>query len=234
MKKNKKYTRAEVVDFLNISYSMSVTPYFPLGNNVISDFKEGDGCWKKSITVAGYSFLTRSYTAWLNMRSRVSSGIAGTAPHYKGVTISQEWQSYEVFANWCSTQPAFYIKDFALDSDLLCNGVKRYSAESCCWLPCEINSFIKADRENRALPTGVYLNGKSFQAKASDRAIGTYKTPEEASIAYRAAKYIKAQELAAKYDGLISPEAHKALLLKFAPKQGADSSDGVVQAEAVA
>jgi hypothetical protein len=236
MKKNKKYTRAEVTDFMLTSYAMSVTPYYPICDSVVSDYKV-DGVWQKNTCVAGYWFSTRSYQAWFNMRQRVKGGQSGKLPSYANTAICPEWASYEAFSDWCNAQPWFYLKDYQLDSDLLSSsGDKQYSPETCSWLPREVNIFMSSggNKKSTTLPIGVYKVGLRYIAREGSLYLGTYKTVVEASGAYATAKHARATELAIKYDGLISPQAHNALLLKFAPKQRADSSDGVVQVEAVA
>jgi hypothetical protein len=215
---NKQYSRAEVISFLQTSYSMSITPYYPLCDSRVSDFKVDD-TWQKSITVAGCQFQTRSYSAWRGLHKRVKNGKNGKQPAYAKTTICPEWGSYDTFASWCATQPWFYLKDYALDSDLLSKGDKRYSPDTCTFLPREINSFIgNCGNTKSALPTGVFKAGKKFQARADSKHLGMFDTIESATAAYRHAKHIRAIELSIKYSGLIAPQANAALIVLFAPK----------------
>ena len=214
----KKYSKNEVVNYLSIAYDLSVIPYYPLNQSTVTDFKDEDGKWKKSVFVGGYSFITRSNSIWQNMHQRIRNGKSGKQPTYANVTIAEEWSVFEGFTDWVITQPQFYQKDWQFDSDLLSQGTKIYSPSTSTFLPAEINGFLKEpSSKKRILPTGVYQNGRRFQAQMDGIHIGMFDTPVEASDAYIQAKHEKAVALAKKWSGLISPEAEEALLHYWEP-----------------
>lgn len=58
-----------------------------------------------------------------------------------------------------------------LDKDLLVYGNKKYSAETCLFVPAEINKFIRNhSNSSRCLPAGVYFQSSSnrYQAQCSN------------------------------------------------------------------
>lgn len=214
----KKYSKDEVIKHLSIAYDLSVVPYYPLNQSTITDFKDEDGKWKKTVFVGGYRFVTRSHLIWSNMHQRIRNGKSGKQPTYANVTITEEWKDFEGFTDWVITQPQFYQKDWQFDSDLLSTGSKKYSPSTCTFIPSEINGFLKEPScKKRSLPTGVYENGKRFQAQMDGIHIGMFDTPIEASHAYLHAKHEKAVGLAKKWSGLISSNAEEALLHYWEP-----------------
>ena len=83
-------------------------------------------------------------------------------PTYRECTVDIQWHNYQEFAEWCQWQKGF-TKGAALDKDLLFPSNKKYSPETCCFLPRELNTVIQiGDTANGNLP-GVYNDGYSFR-----------------------------------------------------------------------
>jgi hypothetical protein len=81
-----------------------------------------------------------------------------------------------------------------LDCDILSvDGKKRYSPETCCFVPKSVNLLFGNKSAKRDLPQGVYLvkSGK-YKAKiminSKNRSLGTFTTPEAAAEVYNIAK----------------------------------------------
>lgn len=72
---------------------------------------------------------TKAYTAWYNMLLRCYSE---TKPKryvtYDDCTVCDDWHNFQVFSKWFNEN---YIKGFELDKDLLVNGNRVYSPDTC-------------------------------------------------------------------------------------------------------
>lgn len=188
-----------------------------LGTSIVSDFKNADGLWQSCVSVGGYTFKTRSFSIWDNMKNRCTKGnsIQRNNHTYIGCTMCEEWYSYDAFMEWAIRQPEFYFKDYELDKDLLATGKKKqYSPDTCCFIPAEINVFLtsKSRSKNRDLPVGVSRVGIRFRASCAGKNLGTFDSAKAAYAAYRKCKQASAKALAEKYKGLISERAYDALL----------------------
>ena len=86
--------------------------------------------------------ITKSYDAWKRMLQRCfDQKYKEDHPTYVGVTCVDEWKDFQGFASWWYSQPN-HDKGFELDKDLLVDGNKVYSPETCCLLPTEINKTL--------------------------------------------------------------------------------------------
>ena len=122
-------------------------------------------------------------------------------PSYKGCTVSEEWLVYQNFADFYINHESYGL-GYELDKDLLFKGNKVYSAETCCFLPRELNLLIRDSKEKVSdLPIGVLKspNGNftaGLKIRGRDKHLGTFKTVEEASAAYVKAKEVYVKEVA--------------------------------------
>lgn len=108
-------------------------------------------------------------------------------------------------------------KVFEFDKDLIISGNRIYSEESVCFLPREINCFLRKKKASRGkYPLGVHYSRGRFGAKmyinGKQIYIGYFNTPEEAFYAYKEAKENHAKELAEKWKDKIDPRAYEALM----------------------
>lgn len=94
----------------------------------------------------------------------------------------------------------------ALDKDLLLDGNKLYSPETCIFISKEVNSFLTDKKSNVGEhPLGVtyHTRFKKFTAQVWEtngqrKHLGYFDTPEAAAETYKAAKWEIAQRLARK------------------------------------
>jgi len=134
------------------------------------------------------------YRAWHNMLNRCyNAKYKIKRPTYNGCTVCDEWLLFSSFKAWMIKQD---WKGKALDKDILIQGNKIYSPETCVFVTQEINALLTNSKASRGnYPQGVsfdkktgkykancYVNGKSNHIVYSD-------TPEAASEAYKAFKY---------------------------------------------
>lgn len=79
------------------------------------------------------------YRVWTNMLVRCySTKKQEKYPTYKGCTVSDEWLTFSVFKSWMEKQD---WDGKQLDKDLLFEGNKVYSAETCVFVTKEVNMF---------------------------------------------------------------------------------------------
>lgn len=156
-----------------------------------------------------------SYRTWASMLDRCyNSEVIAKHPTYNGCSVSDEWKFYSNFAKWYEIH---YINGWELDKDLLVKGNKIYSADTCCFLPREINAFLTSKRSSRGIyPIGVALSNdkKKFIATLGcleKPHLGTFNTVEDAFNAYKKAKEDKAKDLANKWKNQLDPRAYEAL-----------------------
>ena len=144
------------------------------------------------------------YRAWSDMLQRCCSPkFQERYPTYRGCSVSEEWLTFSVFKNWMEKQS---WQDNQLDKDLLFEGNKVYSAESCVFLSGMVNSFTTDRGNNRGeLPIGVHWHkGTSkFMSQCSNpftkkrEHLGYFSCEQEAHQAWLKRKLELAKELAA-------------------------------------
>ena len=161
---------------------------------------------------------TKEYSLWNNMLKRCYSvKYHETRPTYVGCNVSDNFNQYSYFHEWCQNQIGFEGCDFSLDKDLIYKGNKEYNENNCVFIPIEINSvLIKRQSDRGLLPIGVTKNGKNYKAQCSyngkRKSLGTFTTPELAFNAYKTFKEAHIKELAEKYKDTIDSRAYQALL----------------------
>ena len=152
-------------------------------------------------TINGKKYRCPYYQRLVNMIQRCySAKYQDRQPTYVGCTVCDEWLTFSVFKSWMITQD---WKNKELDKDILNQGNKIYSPDSCIFVNREINALLVDQKSTRGLcPKGVSfhkqrkkfvvrmaINGKSTH-------IGLYLTPELASAAYLKTKYALIKEVA--------------------------------------
>ena len=141
-------------------------------------------------------------------------------PTYEDCKCSENFKSYEYFYEWCHSQIGFDNEGWHLDKDLLAKGNRVYSADSCIFIPQEINSLlIKREALRGEYLIGVYWDktNKAFRArvnknKGKQEHLGLFNTEIEAFNAYKQAKESFVKEQAEKWKSQIDPRAYKALM----------------------
>ena len=142
-------------------------------------------------------------------------------PTYKGCSVCEEWRSFDNFLKWFNDPSNGYREGYQLDKDLLVQGNKIYSPETCCFIPQSINAMMTRGQKIRGkiksigvtLRNGKYIARCNFGHKEA-KLIGSFDNEQDAFNAYKEAKegYIKrvAEELFAK--GEITSKVYIALL----------------------
>lgn len=167
-----------------------------------------------------YSRSTKQYDAWRKMLVRCYSlNQILFSPTYVGCTVSENFKSYSYFYNWCQNQKGFENPGWQLDKDILVKGNKIYSEDLCVFVPSQINSLLVSCKASRGLyPIGVSkeintnLYGARLSINGKLKRIGLFHSPEEAFLAYKAAKEFHIKELAIAYQKDIDIRTYNALM----------------------
>jgi len=80
------------------------------------------------------------YRVWVNMLQRgYSEKLKVKRPTYRDCTVCEEWHLFSKFRCWMETQD---WEGKELDKDLLIQGNKVYSPETCVFVSAQVNSFM--------------------------------------------------------------------------------------------
>jgi hypothetical protein len=157
--------------------------------------------------------MTKLYNMWRAMLVRCyDKTYHETKPTYKDTNVCEEWHNFQNFAKWYEKNfNTETMQDWHLDKDIIYPNCKIYSPETCCFVPCEINSLFTKNDCKRNNYIGVYKSGDKFMSQLRKKYLGTFDTPEEAFQAYKTAKEVRIKEVADKWKGLISDKVYQAM-----------------------
>ena len=138
-KKNGMY---EVV-FLDTSYkTLCFCSNITLGN--VKDFLKpsvcgvgviGDGIHKTTVN----NKKTKVYICWKSMIQRCYDNSKDRNSTYADCEVCEEWQEFQIFAEWYFENYPRDGSDYQLDKDTIKKGNKIYSPETCCFISKEEN-----------------------------------------------------------------------------------------------
>ena len=165
------------------------------------------------------------YNIWQHMLFRCTESFWVKNPTYTGTTCSENFKSYSYFYEWCQSQVGFKSRDennriWQLDKDLLLKRNKVYGEDTCVFLPHKINCLLTKRQNARGqYPIGISWNKRDcrFQVGCNNdtgikKALGNYKTIEEAFQAYKTFKEAYIKQVANEYKDKLDPRAYQALL----------------------
>ena len=164
---------------------------------------------------------TKEYVLWTHMLQRCYSDFHKKKyPTYIDCAVSENFNYYEYFYDWCQNQIGFGNNGWHLDKDLLVKGNKVYSENSCVFIPREINLLLikrEASRGEHLIGVHWCNTKKAFVAqvnknKGSPEWLGSFNTELEAFNAYKKAKESFVKEQANKFKSQIDERAYEALM----------------------
>lgn len=176
----------------------------------------------------------REYSLWYSLIRRCYSAVyQKDKPTYIGCEVSENFKSYTYFYEWCQDQIGFNSKDsdgklWQLDKDILSQGKKTYSEDTCCFVPIDINAIFVGTSQNRKydLPVGISISSTKTGygaacslGKKYKKHLGYFKTIEEAVNAYNAKKKEVIIATANTYQKDIDPRVY-ARLIEYAGSFG--------------
>jgi len=138
---------------------------------------------------------TKVYKIWKSMfRRAYDPKYHEKRPTYKGVTVCDEWLNFQNFAKWYNEQS---YKHDDLDKDILSDGTKIYSPETCVLISHGLNKFIAIIYlNNTSEVVGVSWN-KQLQKwfvhihdprTGKKKYLGLFNNKHEGGVAYRKAR----------------------------------------------
>ena len=144
------------------------------------------------------------YRAWSGMLSRCYSiKTQDRKPCYKGCSVSEEWKTFSNFRAWMGKQD--WVGKH-LDKDLLFEGNKVYSEDTCVFVTRTVNNFITdcaASRGEWLVGVDWHKGANKFQSKCRNpftgkqEYLGLFDCEQEAHNAWVKRKLELAHELAA-------------------------------------
>ncbi len=110
----------------------------------------------------------KSYSCWLRLLTRCyNSNLHKLQKTYEDCYVCEDWKYFTKFKEWYDEN---FVEGWHLDKDLLVEGNKMYSPETCIYIPQQINCMFAINKKNR----GKYPLGVSFK-KSSNRFVASYK-----------------------------------------------------------
>ena len=142
---------------------------------------------KKDYSNVNHEYYKRVYDLWRHMLMRTTSKFWKKYPCYKGTTVSDDWLSFDNFYEDIKELPNYeewknnYGKRMMLDKDVLGNGKKHYSKETCCFLSHADSNrdVIKRHPENLEK---LWEGSKKYKEKISRKVKATNKKTGEVKI----------------------------------------------------
>ena len=164
-------------------------------------------------------WVCKYYQTWINMLERCySAKCQERYPTYRGCTVSEDWLVFSKFKAWMEKQE-WEGKD--LDKDILIEGNKVYSADTCVFVTRMVNTFIidsGAARGEWMIGASWHKAAGKFQSMCKNpftkklEYLGYFDCEQEAHNAWRKRKLELAHELAAIQT---DPRVAKALIDRY-------------------
>lgn len=157
-----------------------------------------------------------AYCAWKDMHRRCyDENFHLNRGTYADCVVCEDWHNYQTFAEWFYKQKR--QTGWQLDKDILISGNREYSTRACRFVPVAINSlFSRVPEEIKNEYTGVRKVRSSYRAELTVESkrisLGTYKSAEEASVAYVKAKNENVKRVANNYREFICNDIYTALI----------------------
>ena len=134
-------------------------------------------------------------------------------PTYIGCSVDTRWLKFSNFKSWFDEH---YIQGWCLDKDILVQGNKIYSPNTCCFVPNEINTIFSHKTRERNLPQGVVFNrNKKYVARTridgKEVHLGQFDNVLDAFNAYKEAKENWIKQVADKWKDKLEPRVYEAL-----------------------
>jgi hypothetical protein len=156
----------------------------------------------------------KAYNVWRKMMYRCYCEFAKNKRTYIDCYVCHDWHNFQNFAKWYCEN---YIDGFELDKDILFKGNKCYSANTCCFVPQEINKILTLNNINRGnCVLGVSKRNNKFVAQINidgiPKDLGHYNNEEKAFYVYKEAKENQIKNKANIYKSKITEECYNSLI----------------------
>lgn len=150
---------------------------------------------KASYRENGKSHLKTSYNTWSHMIRRCYGFAGENVMTYDDCTVCKEWLCFETYEKWFDEH---HIEGFQVDKDLKITGNRKYSPETCTFIPNRINAILGFKTNNsvrkdeyKDLPVGVswHKRDEVYTARCWDgdklASLGYHDTADQAFLRYK-------------------------------------------------
>lgn len=133
----------------------------------------------------------KPYIVWYGMLARCYSRSKQLLhPSYVGCTVAEDWHLLSNFVSWYDEH---YKAGYQMDKDLLVQGNRVYSKDTCVFVSPQTNTLLlTGSKAVTSLPLGVTSRPPKFQAYIKKQGrrfcLGTFDTPLLAHQAWQRAK----------------------------------------------
>ena len=160
-----------------------------------------DASYPVTFIVDGKRKLCPYYTVWQNMLTRCyCERFLEKNSTYRGCSVCEEWLTFSKFKKWMEKQD---WESKSLDKDIISEGNKIYSPETCAFVNRRINNLLLNNKKIRGkYPLGVTFNKKKkrFVAQCNGEKhhvyVGGFDNAEMAHKAYLTFKQKVIREVA--------------------------------------
>ena len=144
-----------------------------------------------SPSINGKRSTCKFYSTWHSMLQRCyDTRVLKSRPCYIGCSVISEWHKFMKFRSWMEKQD---WQGNALDKDIVIDGNKIYSPETCVFVSQGLNNLLTGCREvDGKLPPGVSFSRRNNKykvqcgdGKGGDVFLGYHDSPAEAYTAWR-------------------------------------------------
>lgn len=201
--------------------SIAGVGYVGYGKYIPKSYTSKKESWQSFVDEEIYGYWSRMISRCYDEKEQAR------LPTYNGCEVNVEWHCFQNFAEWALGKSQAGMKDekgkiFHLEKDVLSRGHKRYSPDTCTFLPARLNSFL-AEKCTNGLPRGVNRispktpnSREGYVARCTvdgDRKyLGFTYCPMEAFNLYKPVKEAYARELAEEYKDVLEPHVYEQLL----------------------
>lgn len=164
--------------------------------------------YERTITLSGQRWES------INKRCQVGGDQQTKYPRYEGTT--NLFPNFNDFVEWSQGEVGYALREqlgkqswaYCIEKDILGNGSKIYSPDTCLYVPNAVNIFLTARNASRGdYPIGAAWKekNKKFQAQVRDRTtsryLGLHSDPMEAHRAWQLGKIDIGRNFALEFKG---------------------------------
>jgi hypothetical protein len=202
----------KINSYMNVEIEFMIILKFKMTTN-LTNARRGTVGNPYAISCCGVGFIgetdglittnTPAYKVWSSMLTRCYKDCYIGAKSYLDVTVNETWHNFTNFERWFRTSPR--QKGYQLDKDILVEGNKEYSQDSCCFVPKEVNSFFsqRHHKNSKSGYAGVLRHKRDDLWVALDGKVYT-KNLDEAVLAQKKFRVALAEKLYNEYNGLLT------------------------------
>lgn len=145
-------------------------------------------------TLDGVNYRCPFYMRWYGIITRCySKPFLVKNPAYKGCSVCEEWKIFSNFKAWMEKQDWVGKQ---IDKDLLVEGNKVYSPETCIFISETLNKTLVTRKLHRSLlGLGVIKDKNCYAAQCQGKRLGSYRTTLLAHKAWQKCKISSLEKL---------------------------------------